>query len=61
MNKFSNKKVLQLLYQNFLFGRWLDSDNDLKEPLSKFYRDIYKQITEPHLYDLLENESRFDK
>ena len=45
----------------FLFGHWLDLENDLKEPLSKFYRDIYKQITEPHLYDLLENESRFDK
>ena len=40
---------------DFLFGRWLDSDNDLKEPLSKFYRDIYKQINEPHLYELLDN------
>lgn len=40
---------------DFLFGRWLDPDNDLKEPLSKFHRDIYKQITEPHLYELLES------
>ena len=44
-----------LLGENFefLFGRWLEPENDLKEPLSKFYRDIYKQITEPHLYEPL--------
>ncbi len=49
-------KLNDFLGENFefLLGHWLDSENDLKEPLSKFYRDIYKQITEPHLYELLE-------
>ena len=40
---------------NFANNYWVGSENDLKEPLSKFYRDIYKQITEPHLYKLLTN------
>ena len=49
-----------LLGENFefLFGRWLYPDNDLKEPLSKFYRDIYEQITDPHIYEpLMDNET----
>ena len=40
---------------NFANNYKLDPENDLKEPLSKFYRDIYKQINEPHLYELLDN------
>lgn len=31
-----------------LFGNWLDESNDLKEPLSKFKRDIYQQFTTPN-------------
>ena len=42
---------------HFLFGRWLNKDNDLKEPLSKFYRDIYEQITDPHIYEPLMKDS----
>ena len=47
------KKFAKMIFANFYE---LDKENDLKEPLSKFYRDIYKQITEPHLYDLLEDK-----
>lgn len=51
------KKPLGKAFE-FLFGRWLDKDNDLKEPLSKFYRDIYEQITNPQLYEpLMESET----
>ncbi len=34
-----------------LFGNWLDESNDLKEPLSKFKRDIYQQFTSLNIDD----------
>ena len=48
-NNIALKNLLDSDFE-FLFGRWFESENDLKEPLSKFYRYIYEQITEPHVY-----------
>ena len=44
----NNSEILNNLNSNtikLLFGNWLDESNDLKEPLSKFKRDIYQQFT----------------
>lgn len=60
-NQIYNLKNILGVDFNYLFGHWLDKENDLKEPLSKFYRDIYNQVTEPHIYKPLMNKTRNQK
>lgn len=60
-NKTDLKKILDKDF-NYLFGNWYEPNNDLKEPLSKFYRDIYEQITDPQIYKpLMENSEKGNK
>lgn len=55
-NQIYNLKNILGVDFNYLFGHWMDKENDLKEPLSKFYRDIYEQVIEPHIYKPLMND-----
>lgn len=63
-NEINGSQIERILQNDFeiIFGRWLNEENDLKEPLSKFYRDIYNQIRKPSLaYESLHVDSKNKK